>query len=69
VSAPRENVWFVPNRNVRLTKSGWDVNEPGVLMMSQRERDRLVVLRKAEKKLITQRQAATELDASEWQIH
>ena len=37
--------------------------------MTQRERDRLVVLRKAEKKLITQRQAAQELEVSERQIH
>ena len=37
--------------------------------MTQRERDRLVVLRKAEKKLITQRQAAKELEVSERQIH
>jgi hypothetical protein len=33
--------------------------------MTQRDRDRLVVLKKAQKKLITQRQAATELDISE----
>ncbi len=33
--------------------------------MSQRERDRLVVLRKAQKKLITQRQAAAELQVTE----
>jgi predicted DNA-binding transcriptional regulator YafY len=37
--------------------------------MSQRERDRLVVLRKAETKLITQRQAAQDLEVSERQIH
>ena len=36
--------------------------------MTQRERDRLVVLKKAEKKLITQRQAAVELQVSERQI-
>jgi transposase len=43
--------------------------EAGVLTMTQRERDRLVVLRKAEKKLITQRQAAQELEVSERHIH
>jgi len=37
--------------------------------MTQRERDRLVVLRKTEKKLITQRQAAQQLERSERQIH
>ena len=31
--------------------------------MTQRDRDRLVVLKKAQKKLITQRQAAEELDS------
>jgi hypothetical protein len=36
--------------------------------MNQRERDRLVVLKKAEKKLITQRQAAGELQVSERQV-
>jgi hypothetical protein len=36
--------------------------------MTQRERDRLVVLRKAQKKLITQRQAASELDIRERQV-
>jgi hypothetical protein len=36
--------------------------------MTQRERDRLVVLKKAEKKLITQRQAAVELQVSERHI-
>src|SRR5580658_9560465 len=35
--------------------------------MTQRDRDRLVVLKKAQKKLITQRQAANELDLSERQ--
>ena len=33
--------------------------------MTQRDRDRLVVLKKAQKKLITQKQAATELDLTE----
>jgi len=44
------------------------VEEAGVLTMTQRERDRLVVLRKARKKLITQRQAADELQLSERQV-
>ena len=33
--------------------------------MTQRDRDRLVVLRKAQKKLITQRQAVAELQLTE----
>ena len=36
--------------------------------MTQRERDRLVVLKKAQKKLITQQQAAEELKVSERQV-
>ena len=36
--------------------------------MTQRERDRLVVLKKTQKKLITQRQAAEELKLSERQV-
>ncbi len=36
--------------------------------MTQRERDRLVVLKKAQKKLLTQRQAAEELQLSERQV-
>lgn len=36
--------------------------------MTQRERDRLVVLKKAQKKLITQSQAAKELEVSERQV-
>ena len=36
--------------------------------MTQQDRDRLVVLKKAQRKLITQRQAATELDLGERQI-
>ena len=36
--------------------------------MTQRDRDRLVVLKKAQKKLITQRQAASELEVSERQV-
>jgi predicted ArsR family transcriptional regulator len=36
--------------------------------MTQRERDRLVVLKKAQKKHITQRQAAEELKLSERQV-
>jgi hypothetical protein len=36
--------------------------------MTQQDRDRLVVLKKAQKKLITQKQAAAELDLCERQI-
>lgn len=36
--------------------------------MTQRDRDRLVVLKKAQKKLITQREAAEELDLTERQV-
>lgn len=36
--------------------------------MTQRDRDRLVVLKKAQRKLITQKQAGTELDLSERQV-
>jgi transposase len=36
--------------------------------MTQRDRDRLVVLKKAAKRLITRRQAATEMDVSERQV-
>src|SRR5262249_21909341 len=41
------------------------MQEPGVLAMTQQERDRLVVLKKAQKKLIRQRQAAEELAITE----
>ncbi|HWB97725.1 MAG TPA: ISNCY family transposase [Bryobacteraceae bacterium] len=44
------------------------MEEPGALTMTQRERDRLVVLKKAQKKLITQGQAAGELKLSERQV-
>ena len=36
--------------------------------MTQRDRDRLVVLKKAQRKLITQKQAAGELQLSERQV-
>ena len=36
--------------------------------MTQRDRDRLVVLKKAQKKLITQKQAASELRLTERQV-
>ena len=42
--------------------------ETGALLMTQKDRDRLVVLKKAQKKLITQRQAAEELQFSERQV-
>jgi hypothetical protein len=41
------------------------VTEQGVLTMTQRDRDRLVVLKKAQKQLITQSQAAKELTECE----
>jgi hypothetical protein len=44
------------------------LEEQGVLTMTQRNRDRLVVLRKAQKKLITQKQAAIELQLTERQV-
>jgi hypothetical protein len=37
------------------------VTKPGELTMTQRDRDRLVVLKKAQKKLIQQAEAAREL--------
>jgi transposase-like protein len=42
--------------------------QEGQLLMTQRDRDRLVTLRKAKKKLITQRQAAEELELSVRQV-
>jgi transposase len=39
--------------------------ETGTLLMTQKDRDRLVALKKAKKKLITQRQAAEELELTE----
>src|SRR6266446_4836273 len=42
--------------------------QEGQLLMTQAERDRLVTLRKAKKKLITQRQAAEELELSVRQV-
>ena len=38
--------------------------QEGQLLMTQRDRDRLVTLRKAKKRLITQTQAAEELELS-----
>src|SRR5579872_4327452 len=42
--------------------------EEGQLLMTQTERDRLVALKKAKKKLITQREAAAELQLSVRQV-
>jgi transposase len=42
--------------------------EKGQLVMTQADRDRLVALKKAKKKLITQREAAAELGVSERQV-
>ena len=39
--------------------------EQGLLLMTQAERDRLVALKKAKKKLITQKEAAEELGITE----
>lgn len=44
------------------------MEEHGVLSMTQRDRERLVVLKKAQKKLITQVQAVEELQLSERQM-
>src|SRR5262249_49720854 len=64
MSAPHENVLIVPSRNVLLTRSGWE----GGRTRSPRERARLVVLKKVQKKLITQRPAAVERQLSERQV-
>jgi len=42
--------------------------QEGQLLMTQADRDRLVALRKAKKKLITQREAAEELELSLRQV-
>src|SRR3954452_6360226 len=42
--------------------------QEGLLLMTQADRDRLVTLRKAKKKLITQREAAEELGLSVRQV-
>ena len=42
--------------------------QEGQLLMTQADRDRLVTLKKAKKKLITQREAAEELEVSERQV-
>jgi hypothetical protein len=42
--------------------------QEGQLLMTQADRDRLVTLRKAKKRLITQREAAVELDLSVRQV-
>src|ERR1700720_2497363 len=42
--------------------------QEGQLLMTQADRDRLVVLRKVKKRLITQRQAAEELELSVRQV-
>src|ERR1017187_8730642 len=45
----------------------WRVDE-GQLLMTQAERDRLDALKKAKKKLITQKQAAEEIGITEGQV-
>ena len=42
--------------------------DKGRLLMTQAERDRLVALKKAKKKLITQKQAAEEIGVTERQV-
>jgi hypothetical protein len=42
--------------------------EEGILLMTQRDRDRLVVLKKAQKKLMGQRQAGREPDITARQV-
>ena len=42
--------------------------DEGQLLMTQAERDRLVALKKAKKKLITQKQAADEIGVTERQV-
>jgi predicted ArsR family transcriptional regulator len=42
--------------------------QEGQLLMTQADRDRLVTLRKAKKRLITQQEAAAELDLSVRQV-
>jgi predicted transcriptional regulator of viral defense system len=42
--------------------------QEGQLLMTQVDRDRLITLRKAQKKLITQREAAAELEVSVRQV-
>jgi predicted DNA-binding transcriptional regulator YafY len=56
----------VPSRNVLLTKARWLETDP--TPDDAEERDRLVALKKAKKKLITQKQAAAEIGVSERQI-
>src|ERR1035438_5651979 len=50
-----------------LQGPAWRVDE-GQLLMTQAERDRLVALKKAKKKLITQKQAAEEIGITERQV-
>ena len=42
--------------------------QEGLLLMTQTDRDRLVTLKKAKKRLITQREAAAELELSVRQV-
>src|ERR1035438_2923994 len=62
-----DNVPFEQSRNVPLTAQALGMQE-GLLTMTQAERDRLVTLKKAKKKLITQRAAAEELGLSVRQV-
>lgn len=58
----------MPSRNVLLTRAGWGVGNGPTPDDTERARDRLVALKKARKKLITQREAAAELGVSERQV-
>jgi hypothetical protein len=49
LSAPRDNVRFVPRKSVRLTAAKLGCKDTGPLLMTQAERDQLVTLRKAQK--------------------
>src|SRR6266446_5406100 len=57
--------YFMQSRNILLTASKAGEVAEGQLLMTQAERDRLVALKKAKKKLITQKQAADELGITE----
>src|SRR5438445_5481875 len=59
-----DNVAFEQSRNVVLTAPHAVGMQEGPLLMTQADRDRLVTLKKAKKKLITQREAAEELGLS-----
>ena len=63
MSQQSKNVPFLQSRNVTLTTPSLGMQE-GQLLMTQADRDRLVTLKKAKKKLIKQRQAAEDVGVS-----